>query len=162
MRARRLRNEDSYLVGRIGYFSIRGYWRSPLAVFAIVIVGGLAVGARQSLGVGLLGVAVAYSSIIAFILSIVASQNQSVLGVMHEVDSSLQLVDYSYDVWGNARLKMNCTQGEWQIDIPNKYWVHRTIFRGPNELYRVIRNGPGYTAEIREMMESVGSVSAGV
>jgi hypothetical protein len=143
---------------RIGYFSIRGYWRAPLAVFAIVVVGGVAVGGRHSLGIGLLGVGLAYSSIIALILSIVASQNQSVLvGMMREVDSSLQLVDYSYDVWGNARFKVSSTRGEWQIDIPNLYWARQTIFRGPNELYRVIRSGSGYSAEVREMMESVGS-----
>jgi hypothetical protein len=147
-------------MGRIGYFSIRGYWRSPLAVLAIVVVGAVAVGGRQSLGIGLLGVAVVYSSIIALIWSIAASQIQSALEVMHEVDSSLQLVDYSFDVWGNSRLKMNSTRGEWQIDIPNipnTFNTPRTIFRGPNEMYRVIRNGPGFTAEIREMMENASS-----
>jgi len=88
---------------RIGYFSIRGYWRSPLAVFAIVVIGGVAVPGAHSLGVGLLGVGVACSLIIAFILSIVASRNQSVLvGMLREVDSSVQLVDYSFDVWGNG------------------------------------------------------------
>ena len=147
---------------RIGYFSIRGYWRLPLAVFAIVVVGGAAVPGSHGLGIGLLVVGVAYSSIIALILSIVASQNQSVIaGMMHEVDSSLQLVDYSYDVWGNTRFKMNSTRGEWQIDIPNLRWGRRTIFRGPNELYRVIRSGPEFSAEVREMIESAGSVSAG-
>jgi hypothetical protein len=143
---------------RIGYFSIRGYWRAPLAVFVTIVVGGVAVPGGLSLGIGLIGVGVAYSSIIALILSIVASQNQSVLvGMMHEVDSSLQLVDYSYDVWGNTRFKMNSTRGEWQIDIPNLYWGRRTIFRGPSELYRVIRSGPEFSAEVREMMRSVGS-----
>jgi hypothetical protein len=147
---------------RIGYFSIRGYWRAPLAVFAIVVLGGIAVPGGHGLGFGLLGVGAAYGSIIAFILSIVASQNQSVLvGMMCEVDSSLQLVSYSYDVWGNTRFKMNSARGEWQVDIPNLYWGRRTIFRGPNELYRVIRSGPEFSAEVREMMESAGSRSAG-
>jgi hypothetical protein len=41
--AKRLRNEDNYLMQRIGYFSIRGYWLAPLAVFVIVVVGGAAV-----------------------------------------------------------------------------------------------------------------------
>jgi hypothetical protein len=103
-------------------------------------------------------VGVAYSLLIALILSIVAVQNQSVLvGMMREVDASLQLVDYSYDVWGNTRFRLNSTRGEWQIDIPNLYWGRRTVFRGPNELYRVIRSGPGFKAEITEMMGSVGS-----
>jgi hypothetical protein len=144
-------------MGRIGYFSIRGYWRAPLAVLVIVVVAAVALGGWQKLGVGL-GVGVAYSLLIALILSIVAAQNQSVLvGMMHEVDASLQLVDYSYDVWGNTRFRLNSTRGEWQIDIPNLYWGRRTVFRGPNELYRVIRSGPGFKAEITEMMGSVGS-----
>ena len=147
---------------RIGYFSIRGYWRAPLAVFVVIVVGGAAVPGGLNLGIGLLGVGVAYSSIIALIMSIVASQNQSVLvGMMHEVDSSLQLVDYSYDVWGNAHLKLSSTRGEWLVDIPDLYWGRRTIFRGPNQLYRVIRSGPGFTAEVSEMMRSVGRLSAG-
>ena len=126
-------------MGRIGYFSIRGFWRAPLAVFAIVIVGAVALGGWRCLGIGL-GVGAGYSSIIALIMSIVASQNQSVLvGMMHEVDSSVQLADYRYDVWGNARLKLSSTRGEWQVDIPDLYRGRRTIFRGPNELYRVIR-----------------------
>jgi anti-sigma-K factor RskA len=79
-------------MGRIGYFSIRGYWRSPLAVFAIVVVAAVAMGGRQKLGIGL-GAGVAYSLIIALILSMGAAQKQSVLEVMHEVDSSLQLVN---------------------------------------------------------------------
>ncbi len=134
----------------------------PVAVFAMVVIGGVAVPGGRSLGIGLLGVGVAYSSIIALIMSIVASQNQSVLvGMMHEVDSSLQLVDYSYDVWGNAHLKLSSSRGEWQIEIPDLYWGRRTIFRGPNQLFRVIRSGPGYSPEIREMMGSVGAVSAG-
>jgi hypothetical protein len=144
-------------MGRIGYFSIRGYWRAPLAVFVIVVVGGVALGGWQKLGIWL-GLGAAYSLLIALILSIVAAQNQSVLvGMMHEVDASLQLVDYSYDVWGNTRFRLNSTRGEWQIDIPNLYWGRRTVFRGPNELYRVIRSGPGFKAEITEMMGSVGS-----
>lgn len=133
----------------------------PLAVLAIVVIGGVAVPGGRSLGIGLLGVGVAYSSIIALIMSIVASQNQNVLvGMMHEVDSSLQLVDYSYDVWGNAHLKLSSTRGEWQVDIPDLYWGRRTIFRAPNQLYRVIRSGPGFNAEVREMMGRVGAVSA--
>jgi hypothetical protein len=144
-------------MGRIGYFSIRGYWRAPLAVFVSVVVAAVALGGWQKLGIGL-GVGLAYSSIIALILSIVAAQNQSVLvGMMHEVDASLQLVDFSYDVWGNTRFQMNSTRGEWQIDIPNLYWGRRTIFRGPNELHRVIRSGPEFSAEVREMMEHVGA-----
>jgi hypothetical protein len=144
-------------MGRIGYFSIRGYWRAPLAVFVIVVVGGVALGGWQKLGIWL-GLGAAYSLLIALILSIVAAQNQSVLvGMMHEVDASLQLVDYSYDVWGNTRFRLNSTRGEWQIDIPNLYWGRRTVFRGPNELYRVIRSGRGFKAEISEMMGSVGS-----
>jgi hypothetical protein len=143
-------------MGRIGYFSIRGYWRSPLAVFAIVVVAAVVTGGWQKLGIGL-SLGVAYGLIIALILSMGAAQKQSVLEVMHEVDSSLQLVDYRYDVWGNSRLKMNSTRGEWQIDIPNNDWSRRAIFRGPNQLYRVIRAEPRFTAEIREMMENVGS-----
>ena len=146
---------------RIGYFSIRGFWLAPLAVFVTVVVGAIALGGWRCLGIGL-GVGAAYSSIIGLIMSIVASQNQRVLvEMMHEMDSSLQLVDYSYDVWGNARLKLGSARGDWQIDIPNLYWGRRTIFRGPNELYRVIRSGPEYSAEVREMMGSAGGVSAG-
>jgi hypothetical protein len=146
---------------RIGYFSIRGFWLAPLAVFVTVVVGAVGLGGWRCLGIGL-GVGAAYSSIIGLIMSIVASQNQRVLvEMMHEMDSSLQLVDYSYDVWGNARLKLGSARGDWQIDIPNLYWGRRTIFRGPNELYRVIRSGPEYSAEVREMMGSAGGVSAG-
>jgi hypothetical protein len=74
---------------RIGYFSIRGYWLSPLAVFVTIVVGGVAVPGGHSLGIGLLGFGVACSLIIAFILSITATLNQNNVEMMHEVDSSL-------------------------------------------------------------------------
>ncbi len=86
----------------------------------------------------------------------VASQNQNVVEMMHEMDSSLQLVDYRFDVWGNSRLKMNSARGEWQINIPNSKWA-RMIVQGPNGLYLVIPNGPGFRAEIREMMVNISS-----
>jgi hypothetical protein len=92
---------------RIGYFSIRGYWRAPLALFAITIVTVVALGGRQHLGAGL-GLGVVYSSIIAFIWSMVASQN-------------------------------------------------RVIIHGPNGLYKIVPNGPGFKAEITELMQKVGS-----
>jgi hypothetical protein len=145
---------------RIGYFSIRGYWHSPLAVFAIVVVGGLAVPGGHSLGIRLLGLGVASSSIIAYILSITATLNQNIVEMMHEVDSSLQPVDYSFDVWGNSRLKLNSTRGEWQIYIQNSGWARMEV-RGPNGLYRVMTSGAGFKTEVREMMENVGSVTAG-
>ena len=147
-------------MGRIGYFSIRGFWITPLALFATIVVAAVSLGGWHSLGGGL-GVGLVYSSIIALIYSISASRNQSVLEVMHEVDSSLQLVDYRFDVWGNSHIKMNSARGEWQIDIPNRRYNRRLIIRGPNELCQVVRTGPEFKAEIREMMESVGSVSAG-
>jgi hypothetical protein len=146
---------------RIGYFSIRGYWRAPLAVFVVIVVGGFAVPGGRSLGIGLLGFGVACSLIIAFILSIQATLNQNIAEMMHEVDSSLQLVDYSFSVLGDSRLKMNSARGKWQIDIPTKSNAPWVTFRGPNELHRVIGPGPGFTAEVREMMASVGCVSAG-
>ena len=154
-------NEDAYLMRRIGYFSIRGYWLSPLAVFVTIVVGGVAVPGGRSLGIGLLGFGVACSLIIAFILSIQATLNQNIVEMMHEVDSSLQLVDYSFNLLGDSRLKMNSGRGGWQIDIPTKSSAPWVRFRGPNELHRVIGPGPGFTAEVREMMRSVGSVSAG-
>jgi hypothetical protein len=153
-------NEDAYLMQRIGFFSIRGFWLEPLAVFVTVVAGAVALGGWRCLGIGL-GVGAAYSSIIALTLSMGAAQKQSLLEVMHEVDSSLQLVDYSFNVWGDSRLKMNSARGEWQVDFPNRKWSTRMTFRGPNGLYRVVYGGPGFGAEIREMMGSVGCVSAG-
>jgi hypothetical protein len=50
---------------------------------------------------------VACSLIIAFIFSITATLNQNIVEMMHEVDSSLQLVDYIFNVWGDSRLKGN-------------------------------------------------------
>jgi hypothetical protein len=154
-------NEDAYLMQRIGYFSTRGYWHAPLAVFIGIVVGGVALPLGQSLGIGLIGFGVACSLIIAFVLSIQATLNQNIAEMMHEVDSSLQLVDYSFNFLGDSRLKMNSARGEWQIDIPTKSYASWVTFRGPNELHRVIGPGPGFTAEVREMMRSVGSVSAG-
>jgi hypothetical protein len=145
---------------RIGYFSTRGYWHAPLAVFVIVVVAAVALGGSQKLGIGL-GFGVACSLIIAFILSIQATLNQNVAEMMHEVDCSLQLVDYSFNVLGNSRLQMNSARGGWQIDIPAKSSAPWVRFRGPNELHRVIGPGPGFTAEVREMTRSVGCVSAG-
>jgi hypothetical protein len=144
-------------MGRIGYFSIRGYWRAPLAVFVVIVVGGVAVPGERSLGIGLLGFGVACSLIIAFILSITAALNENIVEMMHEVDSSLQLVDYSFTVLGDSRLKMNSARGGWQLDIPTKSYAPWVTFRGPNELHRVIGPGAGFTAEVREMMESAGS-----
>jgi hypothetical protein len=154
-------NEDAYLMQRIGYFSSRGYWRAPLAVFVVIVVGGVALPGGHSLGIGLLGFGVACSLIIGFILSITATLNQNIVEMMHEVDSSLQLVDYSFNVLGDSRLKMNSARGGWQIDIPTKRYAPWVTFRGPNELHRAIGPGPGFTAEVREMMRSVGCVSAG-
>ncbi|HWO30156.1 MAG TPA: hypothetical protein VNO32_15290 [Candidatus Acidoferrum sp.] len=144
-------------MGRIGYFSIRGCWRAPLAVFVVIVVGGVAVPGGRSLGIGLLGFGVACSLIIAFILSITAALNENIVEMMHEVDSSLQLVDYSFTVLGDSRLKMNSARGGWQLDIPTKSYAPWVTFRGPNELHRVIGPGAGFTAEVREMMESAGS-----
>jgi len=141
---------------RIGYFSIRGYWRAPLAVFVVIVVGGVAVPGGRELSIALLGFGAACSAIIAYILSFTATLNQNVVEMMHEVDSSLQLVDYNFSVLGDSRLRMNCARGEWQIDIPNKRFAPWVTFRGPNELHRVISPGPGFTAEVREMMRSVG------
>ena len=146
---------------RIGYFSTRGYWHAPLAVFVVIVVGGVALPLGQSLGIGLIGFGVACSLIIAFILSITATLNQNNVEMMHEADSSLQLVDYSFSVLGDSRLKMNSARGEWQVDFPNRKWSTRMTFRGPNGVYRVVYGGPGFGAEIREMMGSVGCVSAG-
>jgi hypothetical protein len=142
---------------RIGYFSIRGYWRAPLAVFVVIVVGGVAVPGGRNLGIGLVGFGAACSAIIAYILSITATLNQNIVEMMQEVDSSLQLVDYSFSVLGDSRLKMNSARGEWQIDIPTKGYASWVTFRGPNELHRVIGPGPGFTAEVREMMGSAGS-----
>jgi hypothetical protein len=103
-------------------------------------------------------VGLAYSSIIALILSIVASENQSVLvGMMREVDSSLQFVDCSLNVLGDTYFKVDSARGEWQIEIPNTHWFRRAIFRGPNQLYRDIGCDRGFAAEVREMMEHVGA-----
>jgi hypothetical protein len=146
---------------RIGYFSSRGYWRAPLAVFVVIVLGGAAVPGGRSLGIGLLGFGVACSLIIAFVLSIQATVNQNIVEMMHEVDSSLQLVDYRFTVLGDSRLKLNSARGEWEIDIPTKSSAPWVRFRGPNELHRVIGPGPGFTAEVREMMRNVGCVSAG-
>jgi hypothetical protein len=145
---------------RIGFFSIRGFWMTPLAVFATSVVTVVALSGWQKLGLGL-GLGVACSLIIGFVYSIQASLNQSVLDVMHQVDSSLQLVDCSLNVWGDTHFKINSARWEWQIDIPNSNYSRRAIFRGPNQLYRVIGTGPRFAAEIREMMRSVGCVSAG-
>jgi hypothetical protein len=153
-------NEDAYLMERIGFFSIRGFWMTPLAIFAISVVTVVALGGWQKLGIGL-GLGVAYSLIIGFVYSMQASLNQSVLDVMHQVDSSLQLVNYSLNDLGDTHIKINSARGEWQIDIPNSHWTRRAIFRGPNQLYRDIGTGPRFAAEIREMMRSVGCVSAG-
>jgi hypothetical protein len=142
---------------RVGFFSIRGYWHAPLAVFIGIVVGGVALPLGQSLGIGLIGFGAACSLIFAFVLSIQASLNQSVLDVMHQVDSSLQLVDCSLSVWGDSHFKINSARWEWQIDIPNSNYSRRAIFRGPNQLYRVIGTGPRFAAEIREMMENAGS-----
>lgn len=49
-------------------------------MFATIILGGLAVSGRLSLGIGLFVTAVIFSSMIALIWSMVASQNQSVVG----------------------------------------------------------------------------------
>jgi hypothetical protein len=98
--------------------------------------------------------------IIAYILSIQAALNQNIVEMMHEVDPSLQLVDYSFDFLGDSRLKMNSARGEWQIDIPTKSSAPWVKFRGPNELDRVIGPGPEFIAEVREMIRSVGCVSA--
>jgi hypothetical protein len=62
---------------RIGYFSTRGYWHAPLAVFIGIVVGGVALPLGQSLGIGLIGFGVACSLIIAFVLSIQATLNQT-------------------------------------------------------------------------------------
>ena len=142
---------------RIGYFSTRGYWHAPLAVFIGIVVGGVALPLGQSLGIGLIGFGVACSLIFAFVLSIQASLNQSVLDVMHQVDPSLQLVDCSLNVWGDSHFKINSARWEWQIAIPNSNYSRRAIFRGPNQLYQVIGTGPRFAAEIREMMENAGS-----
>ena len=158
--AGRLRTEDSFLMQRIGFFSIRGYWRSPLAIFVIVVVTAVALGGLQKLGTGL-GVGVAWSALIAYIWSFQATLNQDIVEKMHDMDPSLQLVDYCFDVFGNSRLKLNSSRGEWQIDIPNRHSAPAVTFRGPNQLYRVIGSCPGFRAELREMMESVGCVSAG-
>jgi hypothetical protein len=133
---------------------------TPLATFAISVVTVVALSGWQKLGLGL-GLGLAYSLIIGFVYSMQASLNQSVLDVMHQVDSSLQLVDYSLNVWGDTHIKVNSARGEWQIDIPNSRWTPRAIFLGPNQLYRVIGTGPRFAAEVVEMMGSVGCVSTG-
>src|SRR5271163_4728954 len=146
-------NEDAYLMQRIGFFSIRGFWMTPLAVFAISVVTVVALSGWQKLGFGLVA-GLVFGLIIAFVLS--ATLNQNIVEMMHEVDSSLQLVGYSFNVLGNSRLKMNSARGGWQIDIPTKSSAPWVRFRGPNELNQVIGPGPGFTAEVREMMRSVG------
>jgi hypothetical protein len=140
---------------RIGYFSIRGYWITPLAIFAISVVTVVALSGWQKLGIGLVA-GLVFGSIIGFVYSISASLNQGVLEVMHEVDSSLQLVDYRFDVWGDSYIKMNSARGEWQIEIPNSRYG-RLIIRGPNELYQVVPTGPKFKAEITEMMKKIGA-----
>jgi hypothetical protein len=107
---------------RIGYFSIRGFWKTPLAIFAISVVTFVALSGWQKLGIGL-GLGLVFGSIIGFVYSMQASLNQSVLDVMQEVDSSLQLVDYSFNVWGDSRLKMSSARGGREIDIPNSHWT---------------------------------------
>jgi hypothetical protein len=153
-------NEDAYLMQRIGFFSIRGFWMTPLAIFAISVVTVVALSGWQKLGFGLVA-GLVFGLIFAFVLSIQATLNQNIVEMMHEVDSSLQLVGYSFNVLGNSRLKMNSARGGWQIDIPTKNSAPWVRFRGPNELDQVIGPGPGFTAEVREMMRSVGCVSAG-
>ena len=133
---------------------------TPLATFAISVVTVVALSGWQKLGLGL-GLGVAYSLIIGFVYSMQASLNQSVLDVMHQLDSSLQLVDCSLNVWGDTYFKVNSARGDWQIEIPNTHWFRRAKFRGPNQLYRDIGTGPRFAAEITEMMRSVGCVSAG-
>jgi hypothetical protein len=142
-------------MGRIGYFSIRGFWITPLAVFAISVVTVVALSGWQKLGLGL-GAGLVFGSIIGFVYSIAASLNQSVLEVMHEVDSSLHLVDYRYDVWGDSHIEMNSARGAWRIEIPNSRYG-RLIIRGPNELHQVVPTGPKFKAEITEMMKKIGS-----
>jgi hypothetical protein len=127
---------------RIGYFSIRGYWHAPLAVFIGIVVGGVALPLGQSLGIGLIGFGVACSLIIAFVLSIQATLNQNIAEMMHEVDSSLQLVDYSFNVLGNSRLKMNSARGGWQIDIPTKSSAPWVKFRGPTSWIKSLAPAP--------------------
>ena len=141
---------------RIGFFSIRGFWLTPLAIFAITVVTVVALSGWQKLGFGLVA-GLVFGSIIGFVYSMQASLNQSVFEVMHEVDSSLQLIDYSLNVWGDSRVKMSSTRGDWQIDIPNSHWTRRTTFRGPNQLYRVIGAGADFKAEITEMMKKIGA-----
>jgi hypothetical protein len=143
-------------MGRIGYFSIRGFWLTPLAIFAITVVTVVALSGWQKLGMGLVA-GLVFGSIIGFVYSMQASLNQNIVEKMHDMDPSLQLVDYRYDVFGNSRLKMNSSRGEWQIDIPNRHSAPPVTFLGPNQLHRVIGSSPGFSAELREMMESVGS-----
>ena len=88
---------------RIGFFSIRGFWHAPLAVFIGIVVGGVALPLGQSLGIGLIGFGVACSLIIAFVLSIQATVNQNIVEMMHEVDSSLQLVAWNH--WPRPRIQ---------------------------------------------------------
>ena len=131
---------------------------TPLAIFAVSVVTVVALSGWQKLGFGLVA-GLVFGLIIAFVLS--ATLNQNIVEMMHEVDSSLQLVGYSFNVLGNSRLKMNSARGGWQIDIPTKSSAPWVRFRGPNELNQVIGPGPGFTAEVREMMRSVGCVCAG-
>jgi hypothetical protein len=83
---------------------------TPLAVFAISVVTVVALSGWQKLGFGLVA-GLVFGLIIAFVLSIQASLNQNIVEMMHEVDSSLQLVDYSFNVLGNSRLKVNSARG---------------------------------------------------
>lgn len=140
---------------RIGFFSIRGFWMTPLAIFAISVVTVVALSGWQKLGFGLVA-GLVFALIIGFVYSMQASLNQSVVDVMRQVDSSLQLVDCRLNVWGDTHIKINSARWEWQIDIPNSHWSRRAIFRGPKQLYRVIGTGPRFDDEIREMMRSIG------
>jgi hypothetical protein len=83
---------------------------TPLAVFAISVVTVVALSGWQKLGFGLVA-GLVFGLIIAFVLSIQASLNQNIVEMMHEVDSSLQLVHYSFNALGNSRLKMNSARG---------------------------------------------------
>ena len=91
---------------RIGFFSIRGYWKTPLAICAITVITVVALSGWQKLGLGL-GLGLVFGLIIGFVYSLQASLNQSVLDVMREVDSSLQFVDCSLNVLGDTYFKVN-------------------------------------------------------
>jgi hypothetical protein len=128
-------------VQRIRYFSIRGYWRAPLAFFAISVVTVVALSGWQKLGFGLVA-GLVFGLIIAFVLSMQATLNQNIVEMMHEADSSLQLVDYSFNVLGNSRLKMNSARGGWQIDIPTKSSAPWVKFRGPTSWIKSLAPAP--------------------